>query len=147
MVWIDEDDHIVRPNSVAFSNDMFKEFTGVESGPHLDASAAWVRDGTVSLSDDDARDAVTDLADDEVRARLHFRVARRGAAPRRRRGRAPPLRRAGELAPMDFTIRRAAMPLSARTPSAPEFMALWQEWHDAGSPFHGLASMTAPDVD
>ena len=25
------------PNGVAFSNDMFKEFTGVESGPHLDA--------------------------------------------------------------------------------------------------------------
>ena len=38
VVWIDEDDRIVRPNGVAFSTDMFKEFTGAESGPHLDAS-------------------------------------------------------------------------------------------------------------
>ena len=36
----------MRPNSVAFSNDLFKEFTGVESGPHLDAVREWVRDGT-----------------------------------------------------------------------------------------------------
>ena len=33
VMWIDEDDRIVRPNSVAFSNDMFKEFTGVDVGP------------------------------------------------------------------------------------------------------------------
>ena len=28
VIWIDEDDRIVRPNSVAFSTDMFAEFTG-----------------------------------------------------------------------------------------------------------------------
>ena len=36
VVWIDENDHIVRPNGVAFSNDMFKDFTGVDSAPHLE---------------------------------------------------------------------------------------------------------------
>ena len=81
VVWIDEDDHIVRPTGVAFSNDMFKEFTGAESGPHLDAVRAWVRDGTVPMTDADARAAVPDLSDDEVLARLHFRV---GVEARRR---------------------------------------------------------------
>ena len=37
VIWIDEHDQIVRPNGVAFSADTFKEFTGVEAGPHLDA--------------------------------------------------------------------------------------------------------------
>ena len=75
VIWIDEDDRIVRPNGVAFSTDMFKEFTGVEAGPHLDAVRSWVRDGAVPITADDARAAVADLTDDEVRARLHFRVA------------------------------------------------------------------------
>jgi peroxiredoxin len=142
VVWIDEDDNIVRPNSVAFSNDMFKEFTGVESGPHLDAVRAWVRDGTSTISETDARAAVPDLSDDEVLARLHFRVGvearRRGDDATARRH----LERAGELAPMDFTVRRAAMPLLGDDPFGPEFMDLFAEWQAAGSPFHGLAPMT-----
>jgi peroxiredoxin len=143
VVWIDEDDRIVRPNGVAFSNDMFKEFTGAESGPHLDAVRAWVRDGTTTMSEDDARAAVPDLSDDEVLARLHFRVGvelrRRGDDAGARRH----LERAGELAPMDFTVRRAAMPLLGGDPFGPEFMELFAEWQAAGSPFHGLPPMTA----
>jgi hypothetical protein len=142
VIWIDEDDRIVRPNSVAFSTDMFAEFTGARSGPHLDALRAWVRDGIASISDDDARAAVPDLDDDEVRARLHFRIA---TAARRRGDDATARRhfvRAGELAPTDFTIRRAAMPLMGEDPFGPDFMELYQEWNDAGSPFHGLQPMT-----
>jgi peroxiredoxin len=143
VVWIDEDDRIVRPNGVAFSNDQFKEFTGAESGPHLDAVRAWVRDGTTTMSDDEARAAVPDLSPDEVLARLHFRVGvearRRGDDGAARRH----LQRAGELAPMDFTVRRAAMPLLGDDPFGPEFMELFAEWQAAGSPFHGLPPMTA----
>ena len=113
-------------------------------GPHLDALRAWVRDGTVSLSDTDARAAVADLSDDEIRARLHFRIATEA----RRRGDDAVARRhfarAGELAPMDFTIRRAAMPLMGQDPFGEDFMALYQAWNDAGSPFHGLPSMKEP---
>ncbi len=142
VVWIDEDDRIVRPNSVAFSNDMFAEFTGATSGPHLDAVRAWVYRGTASITDDEARNAVPDLTDDEVRARLHFRIAteaRRGGddATARRH-----FVRAGELAPNDFTIRRAAMPLMGRDPFGPEFLELYEKWQRAGSPFHGLQPMT-----
>ena len=45
VIWIDEDDRIVRPNGVAFGSDLFKEFTGIEAGPHLDLVREWVRDG------------------------------------------------------------------------------------------------------
>ena len=142
VIWIDEDDRIVRPNSVAFSNDMFAEFTGAQCGPHLDALRAWVQYGTASISEADARGAVPDLTDDEVRARLHFRVATEA----RRRGDDPTARRhfvrAGEVAPTDFTIRRAAMPLMGEDPFGQDFMELYQEWQDAGSPFNGLQSMS-----
>jgi hypothetical protein len=142
VIWIDEDDHIVRPNSVAFSTDMFAEFTGAYARPHLDALRAWVRDGAATLSADDARAAVPDLSDDEVRARLHFRIATEA----RRRGDDEVARRhfvrAGELAPTDFTIRRAAMPLMGGDPFGQEFMELYEEWEQLGSPFHGLQPMT-----
>ena len=95
---------------------MFAEFTGAYAGPHLDVLRAWVRDGAATLSADDARAAVPDLSDDEVRARLHFRIAteacRRGDDDVARRH----FVRAGELAPTDFTIRRAAMPLMGGDP-------------------------------
>ena len=101
-----------------------------------------MRDGTTSISDDEARAAVPDLTDDEVRARLHFRIATEA----RRRGDDDTARRhfvrAGELAPMDFTIRRAAMPLMGGDPFGQDFMELYQEWNDAGSPFNGLPPMT-----
>src|SRR3954468_12308571 len=75
VIWIDEHDRIVRPNGVAFGTDTFKDFTGVDSEPHKDALRRWVRTGEVPISTDDARNAVGDLSDDEVRARLHFRIA------------------------------------------------------------------------
>jgi hypothetical protein len=145
VIWIDEDDRIVRPTGVAFSNDMFKEFTGAESGPHLDALRAWVRDGVVPMDDAAARAAVPDLSDVEVLARLHFRV---GVEARRRgddeRARAH-LERAGALAPMDFTIRRASLPLLGGDPFGDDFFGMYAEWQEAGSPFHGLPSMTVED--
>src|SRR3984893_17722043 len=68
VIWIDEHDRIVRPNGVAFISDMFKEFTVVEAGPHLDTVRIWGRSFDVPITADDARQAVDDLADDEVRA-------------------------------------------------------------------------------
>jgi hypothetical protein len=143
VIWIDEHDRIVRPNGVAFSADTFKEFTGVEAGPHLDAVRSWVRTGEVPITADDAREAVGDLTDDEVRARLHFRVA----AHARRNGDDATAQHhfaeAGRLAPNDFTIRRAAMPLTGGNPFGAEFMELYSEWQEAGSPYHGLPGATA----
>jgi peroxiredoxin len=143
VLWIDEDDRIVRPNGIAFGSDLFKQFTGVESGPHMDAVRRWVNDGQEPLSGDDARQAVAALSDDEVLARLHFRVA----AEALRQGHEATARRhfatATELAPMDFTIRRAAMPLLGDDPFGQVFFDFWEQWQEAGSPYHGLPATAA----
>ena len=143
VIWIDEDDRIVRPNGVAFGTDMFKDFTGVEAGPHMDAVRRWVRGGELPIVADEARRAVGDLSSDEVLARLHFRVG----AQARRRGDDVTARRhfalAGELAPNDFTIRRATMPLVGGDPFGQEFFDLYQDWQRAGSPYHGLSASDA----
>jgi len=143
VLWIDEDDRIVRPNGVAFGSDLFIQFTGVESGPHKDAVRRWVNDGTEPLSGDEARAAVDALSDDEVLARLHFRIA----AEALRQGDETSARRhfeaATELAPMDFTIRRAALPLLGDDPFGQTFFDFWEQWQEAGSPYHGLSATSA----
>ena len=76
VVWIDEDDQVVRPNDVAFSDDQFKDFHGIDSGPHLDALRRWVTDDELPLGDaDDVRAHQMPPTDDEQRARLEFRIA------------------------------------------------------------------------
>ncbi len=139
VVWIDEEDRIVRPNGVAFGTDTFKEFTGVESGPHMDAVRRWVREGEVPAYEAE----VGDLSDDEVLARLHFRVA----AHLRRTGHEEGARRhfeeAGRLAPYDWTIRRAALPLTGGDPFGQEFFTMYEAWQAVGSPYHGLRATTS----
>lgn len=140
VVWIDEDDQVVRPNDVAFGTDAFKDFHGVESGPHHDALRRWVRDGEVPVGDDDAvRAAQVVPSDDQQRARLHHRIGlelhRRGDAD----GALAHFDRGGELAPDDFTIRRSTMPLRGIDPFlSPEFIALYEEWQAAGAYQYGI---------
>jgi peroxiredoxin len=143
VVWIDEDNRIARPNGSAFGSDLFADFTGVESGPHLDDVRRWVRDGIVPVTEDEARQAVGDLSEDEVVARLHFRVAaeahRRGDGETTRRH----VERAGALAPDDLTIWRAGMPLVGDDPFGDAFFARYEEWKDRGMPYHGLPAVRA----
>jgi hypothetical protein len=141
VVWIDEEDRIVRPNGNAFGSDLFAEFTGVESGPHLDEVRRWVRDGDVPVTQDEARRAVGDLSEEEVLARLHFRVAaeahRQGNQEATRRH----VTRASELAPDDLTIWRAGMPLVGEDPFGDAFLAKYEEWRQRGMPYHGLPAV------
>jgi len=44
-VWIDERGRIVRPNEVAFADDRFKPFHGLEAAPYLAAIRNWVSEG------------------------------------------------------------------------------------------------------
>lgn len=137
-VWIDEQGRIARPNGLAFGTDTFKDFTGVDSGPTIEAIRRWVLSGEPPIDPAAAAGAVSDLSDDEVDARLHFRVG----AEARRRGELEAaerhLRRAGELAPLDFSVRRAAMPLLGEDPFGESFLRLYDEWQEAGAPYHGL---------
>ncbi len=145
VVWIDEEDNIARPNGLAFGSDIFAEFTGVESGPHLDEIRRWARDGTVPVTTAEAKDAVGDLSEDEVLARLHFRLG----AEAHRRGDEETTRRhvttASALAPDDLTIWRAGMPLVGEDPFGDAFLAKYDEWKQKGMPFHGLPPVAGAD--
>jgi tetratricopeptide (TPR) repeat protein len=48
-VWINEQGRIVRPNEVAFVDDRFKNFTGLDSAPYLRALKDWVENGDRSI--------------------------------------------------------------------------------------------------
>lgn len=140
VVLIDEAGRIARPNTVLFGTDTFAEFTGVESAGHLDLVRRWVQTGEVDLGPDEARAAVGDLSDDEVAARLHFRMAVHLLRAGDEAGAARHFDIAGDLAPHDWTIRRAQLPLRGDDPFGPTFFALYEQWQAAGSPYHGLSA-------
>ena len=48
-VWIDEQGKIVRPNEVAFVDNRFQTFSGLDSTPYLNALADWVEKGDRSV--------------------------------------------------------------------------------------------------
>jgi peroxiredoxin len=128
MVWIDEEGRIVRPNDQQFGSDLFVQMTGRPSGPFLAALRAWVHDGRGALAPDDVRAQQLlptrehQLARAEFRLAWHLhRVGKIAAAERH-------FARAGELAPGDWTIRRAALPIRGIDPmTSDEFLALWQD--------------------
>ena len=138
VVLIDEHDNIAQPNWNAYATDTFKDFTGIESQAQLDAIRRWVSSGETLMSADDARGAVDDLSPDEEQARLHFRMA----VHLRNAGDAVGAERnfdiACRLAPHDWTIRRAALPLRGGDPFGPEFFELLAEFTEAGRPYHGV---------
>jgi hypothetical protein len=138
VVWLDEAGRIARPNATEFGSNTFAEFTGVDADEHKDLVRAWVRDGIVPLAPEEAADAVTDLDADELAARLHFRIAVHLQREGDTEGAERNFDRAVALAPLDFTISRASLPLRGGNPFGEEFMATYAEWKAAGSPFHGI---------
>ena len=135
--WVDEDRSIVRRPSTEFPDDTFTEVHGVESGPHLDAVRAWVRDGV--LPEPVEASSLGALTDDQRQARAEFRLAlelsRRGehdtAAER--------VRIADALAPDDFTIWRAGMQLVGGDPFGADFFERYRGWQQRhGGPLQVL---------
>lgn len=58
-VWINEQGRIVRPNEVAFVDDRFKVFTGLDAAPYLNALKDWIEKGGKSqyvMSEDQLRE-------------------------------------------------------------------------------------------
>ncbi|MFZ4519409.1 MAG: TlpA family protein disulfide reductase [Microthrixaceae bacterium] len=131
---------IAKPNWVAFGTDTFAEFTGVASGPQLDAVRHWARTGEVDVEVDDAAEVVGDLSEDELTARLHFRIAAHLRRTGDEDGAARNFAEAVRLAPHDWTVRRAAMPLQGVSPFGEAFLEMAAEWEAAGRPYHGLAA-------
>jgi hypothetical protein len=133
-VWIDEDDRIVRSPVIAPADDMFRDFTGVDSSVHHDQMRAWVREGTPPP----ARPVEGPSAEQQL-----ARAERRLGAYLRRIGHedraAVHFARAAECAPMDWTIRRGTLPLVGDDPFGQTFFDFMTEWSDAGRPGYGAA--------
>jgi hypothetical protein len=127
-VWLDEDGRVVKPPTIAPGDDQFEEFTQLPANQHHDALRRWVHSGEVPPVDPPADS-------DEVRA---ARAERRLAAWLYRHGHADAAEQhftaAVELAPLDFSIRRASMPMRGQDPFGPEFFELWEQWTTAGRP-------------
>jgi len=128
MIWIDERGRIVRPNAIQFGTDLFVALTGRPSEPFLAAVRAWVREGTGGLAAEEIRTYQVLPTPEQQEGRAEFtlawhlhRAGQREAAERH-------FRRAGELAPGDWTIRRGSLPIRGIDPMASEeFLVLWQE--------------------
>lgn len=132
VVWVDEQDRVVKPPTIAPGDDQFAEFTRIDSARHHDALRAWVRDGTLPGS---AGQPAERRTDDGQRAL----ALRRVAAYLLRQDRPEPARRhlarAQELAPWDWTVRRGGIAMTGGDPFlGEEFIAFWEQWDEAGRP-------------
>ncbi|WP_205472664.1 TlpA disulfide reductase family protein [Nocardioides sp. SYSU D00038] len=132
VVWVDEDDRIVKPPTIAPGDDQFVDFTKISAEQHHELLRAWARDGVLPESADAEPPVRTD---DEQRALAHRRVA----AHLQRSGRTDAARRhlaaAQELAPWDWTVRRGGIAMTGGDPFlGEEFTSFWEEWDAAGRP-------------
>jgi peroxiredoxin len=140
-VWIDEQGRVVKPPTISPGDDQFRDFTKIDASAHHDALRRWVNDGELPDSGDVELVVRTDddqLAQAERRlgAWLHG-VGEIEAATAH-------LARAVELAPWDWTVRRASIALRGEDPFlGEEFIAFWQEWDSAGRP--GYKAMTSTE--
>ena len=132
VVWVDEDDRIVKPPTIAPGDDQFREFTKIDSEQHHELLRQWVREGRLPESAGTEPRQRTDAEQEAL-------AERRVAAHLQRRGRteaaAAHLVRAQELAPWDWTVRRGGIAMTGGDPFlGEEFTSFWEEWVAHGRP-------------
>jgi peroxiredoxin len=134
-VWVDEAGVVVKPPTISPGDDQFRDFTQIAAATHHDALRRWVRDGELPATGVEGPAARTGdeqlaLAEQRLGAYLYDTGATTEGQAH--------LRRAVELAPWDWTIRRANIKLRGDDPFlGDEFVAFWQEWDAAGRPGYG----------
>jgi len=140
VIWIGEDGRIVRPNAIEYGSDLFKQFHGQESEPHLNAVRAWVKEGTLPFGPDEVRAEQMLPTADEQLARAEFSLAWHLHQAGKVEAAERHFERAGELSPFDWTIRRGSMPIRGLNPMGPDFFEIYKEWEAAGKPsYHSRA--------
>jgi peroxiredoxin len=134
VVWIDEQDRVVRAPVIAPGDDQFRDFTNIDSAVHHDQLRQWVRDGVLPGDEDAVRDGQDAPTEVQQLARLERRVGAHLARTGRRQAAERHFARAAELAPMDWTIRRGTLPLRGEDPFGSPFFDFYTEWEAAGRP-------------
>ena len=136
VVRVDEEGMIVRANDVGYATDTYRSMTRIDSARVLDGVRAWVH-GTAPAASEDAVRAQQSLPSQEHQlARAEFALGRWLVEQGRPEAAEPHFRRAGELAPHDFTIRRGSMPMRGIDPRGPEFVSMVAEWIGAGNRYY-----------
>jgi tetratricopeptide (TPR) repeat protein len=114
-VWIDEQGRLVRPNEVAYADDRFKTFHGLEAAPYLAAIRDWAANGARSayaLSEAELRERLAArnpehaLADAEFALGEYLYKTGRGAQA------IPHFKEAQRLNPESWNFKRQAWALS-----------------------------------
>ena len=138
VVRIDENGCIARPNDIGYATDTFRALTGIDSARFLDGVRAWVHgERTTSAADTEAVRRLQTLPSQEHQlAWAEFGLASWLASAGRTEAAERHFRRAGELAPHDFTIRRGSMPIRGIDSMGPEFAAMVGEWLGAGHTYY-----------
>jgi len=114
-VWIDERGKIVRPNEVAFVDDRFKTFSGLDSEPYLTALRDWVDKGSKSvyaMSEEKLRDKLSAGNPDFAMAAAEFGLGQYLYKAGRLREAIPHFKEAQRLNPKDWNYKRQAYALS-----------------------------------
>ncbi len=132
VVWVDEDDNVVKPPTIAPGDDQFRDFTKIDSEQHHELLRAWARDGTLPASAAAELPARTDAEQQAL-------AERRVAAYLQRDGRTDAakshLTAALGLAPWDWTVRRGGIAMTGGDPFlGEEFISFWEEWDASGRP-------------
>ena len=132
VVWVDEDDNVVKPPTIAPGDDQFVEYTKISSEQHHEALRRWVREDVLPAS---AKIEPHERTDAEQQALAERRVAahlqRNGDLEAAKRH----LAAAQELAPWDWTVRRGGIAMTGGDPFlGEEFLAFWEQWDGSGRP-------------
>ncbi|HWA67124.1 MAG TPA: TlpA disulfide reductase family protein [Mycobacteriales bacterium] len=138
-VWVDEAGRIVKPATISPGDDQFRDFTQIDAAAHHEALRAWVRDGVLP-----AADAAPQRGPEEQVALAERRLGAWLHAAGKTDAALAHFRRAVELAPWDWTVRRGSLAIRGEDPFlGEEFVSFWQEWDEAGRP--GYVATPAPD--
>lgn len=132
VVWVDEEGTVVKAPTIAPGDDQFRDFTRIDSATHHEALRRWVREGVLPAAADAAAPV---RSPEEQQARAERRLAAVLHGDGHVEAAAAHLRRAVELAPWDWTIRRGGIALRGEDPFlGDEFLAFWEKWDAAGRP-------------
>ena len=114
-VWIDERGRIVRPNEVAFVDDRFKSFTGMDSAPYVAAIRDWAANGGSSiyvLNETQLKGRLRPQSEDRSKADAEFVLAEYLYEQNKVADAIPHFKEAQRLAPDNWNYKRQAWALS-----------------------------------